>query len=54
MFRIIYIICHVTVSQNEAVHEPFRCSLGFSMQWFDVLHVEVERRIEALLQMCHE
>ena len=50
----ISIIPCVTAPQNEAVHEPFRHGLGFSMQWFDVLHVEVEQRIEASLQTCHE
>jgi len=49
-----YIIYYVTASQNETVHEPFRRGLGFSVQWFDVLHVEVERRIEASLQICRE
>ena len=45
---------YVTSSQNEAVHDPFQRGLGFSVQWFDVLHVEVERRIEASLQVCRE
>jgi len=45
---------YVTASQNGAVHEPFRHGLGFSVQWFDVLYVEVERRIEASLQVCRE
>jgi len=44
----------LTVSQNEAVQEPFRRGLGFSVQWFDVLYVEVERRIEDSLQLCRE
>jgi len=39
---------------NEAVHEPFQHGLGFSVQWFDVLYVEVEWRIKASLQVCHE
>ena len=49
-----YIIYYVTASQNETVHEPFQHGLGFSVQWFDVLHVEVEQRIEASLQICRE
>ena len=50
----ISIIPCVTAPQNEAIHKCFQRGLGFSVQWFDVLHVEVERRIEASLQMCCE
>lgn len=45
---------YVTALQNKAVHEPFQRSLGFSVQWFDVLYLEVEWRIEASLQVCRE
>ena len=50
-----HLLCYyMTSSQNEAIHEPFRRGLRFSVQWFDVLHVEVERRIKASLQVCCE
>jgi len=46
-----WLFCYVTASQNEAIHEPFQCSLGFSVQWFDILHMEVKWRIEVSLQV---
>ncbi|KAF8131913.1 hypothetical protein EV363DRAFT_1449621 [Boletus edulis] len=39
---------------NEAIQEPFRRSLGFAVQWYDILQVEVERDIEAAVQRCRD
>ncbi|KIM67523.1 hypothetical protein SCLCIDRAFT_21054 [Scleroderma citrinum Foug A] len=41
---------HIINKHNEAVQEPFQRGLGISVQWFDVLYVEVEQRIEDSLQ----
>lgn len=43
-----------TVLQGEAVREPFQRSLGFAVQWYDILQVEVEWQVEGALQMCRD
>ncbi|KAG9309402.1 hypothetical protein JVU11DRAFT_10651 [Chiua virens] len=35
-----------------AIQEPFRRSLGSAVQWYAILQVEVDQRIEATLQIC--
>ncbi|KAF8120229.1 hypothetical protein EV363DRAFT_1191626 [Boletus edulis] len=37
---------------GTATQEPFRRSLGSAVQWYDILQVEVNQRIEAALQAC--
>ena len=44
----------LTETQGIVIQEPFRCSLGSAVQWYDVLQVEVDRRIKASLQVCHD
>ena len=34
------------------VHDPFQRSLGSSVQWYDILQVEVKCHIEAAIQAC--
>ena len=42
------------VPQGEIVHDPFRRGLGSAVQWYDILQVEVERRIEGAIQACRD
>ncbi|KAG2744422.1 hypothetical protein P692DRAFT_201808444 [Suillus brevipes Sb2] len=44
----------VQVSSGEVIQEPFRRSLGQAIQWFDLLQVEVERRLEGALSACRD
>ncbi|KAF9231589.1 hypothetical protein BU15DRAFT_90869 [Melanogaster broomeanus] len=39
---------------REYVQEPFRRGLGSAVQWYDVLQVEVEQKIETVLQACRK
>ncbi|KAG1769968.1 hypothetical protein EV702DRAFT_1181682 [Suillus placidus] len=41
-------------AKGEIIQEPFRRSLGYAIQWFDVLQIEVEHQLEAALQMCRD
>lgn len=36
----------ITNAKGEIIQEPFRRSLGHAIQWFDVLQIEVESRLE--------
>ncbi|KAF8430674.1 hypothetical protein L210DRAFT_3417312 [Boletus edulis BED1] len=52
-----YYVCRgyqMVDKNNEAIQEPFRRSLGFAVQWYDILQVEVERDIEAAIQRCRD
>ncbi|KAG6376559.1 hypothetical protein JVT61DRAFT_1535 [Boletus reticuloceps] len=40
--------------KNDAIQEPFRRSLGYAVQWYDILLVEVERNLEATLQASRD
>ncbi|KIJ58586.1 hypothetical protein HYDPIDRAFT_34030 [Hydnomerulius pinastri MD-312] len=44
----------MTGRDGNRVQEPFRRSLGHAVQWFDVLQVEVENRVESTLTHCQE
>ncbi|KAG2344746.1 hypothetical protein BDR05DRAFT_947110, partial [Suillus weaverae] len=44
----------VSFSTGEIIQEPFCRSLGYAIQWFNVLQIEVECQLEAALQMCHD
>jgi len=40
------------ITQQEPVQEPFWRSLALAVQWYNVLQVQVERQVEASLQIC--
>ncbi|KAG6369896.1 hypothetical protein JVT61DRAFT_13361 [Boletus reticuloceps] len=42
-----------TDKAGSAVQEPFRRSLGRAIQWYDVLHVELDRHLEYIMSQCH-
>ncbi|EGO30868.1 hypothetical protein SERLADRAFT_404853 [Serpula lacrymans var. lacrymans S7.9] len=42
----------MTTSEGEAIQEPFLCSLGHAIQWYDILQVKVERQVEVAVQHC--
>ncbi|KAG6370576.1 hypothetical protein JVT61DRAFT_11372 [Boletus reticuloceps] len=42
------------VNKNNAIQEPFRRGLGFAVQWYDLLLVEVEQNSEATLQQSRD
>ncbi|KAH7905288.1 hypothetical protein BJ138DRAFT_1017919 [Hygrophoropsis aurantiaca] len=44
----------MTDSKGEAIHEPFRRSLGQAVQWFDILQIMVEQQLDQTLQSCRE
>ncbi|KAG1837517.1 hypothetical protein DFJ58DRAFT_718872 [Suillus subalutaceus] len=37
-------------SQGEVIQDPFRRGLGYAVQWYDILQVEVERQVETVVQ----
>ncbi|KIJ59524.1 hypothetical protein HYDPIDRAFT_100539, partial [Hydnomerulius pinastri MD-312] len=39
---------------NKTVQDPFRCGLGFAVQWYDVLQVQVEYKLETAIQACRD
>lgn len=39
--------------QGQTIQEPFRRSLSKAVQWFDILQVEVEHRVESILAEAH-
>ncbi|KAG2139317.1 hypothetical protein DEU56DRAFT_735682 [Suillus clintonianus] len=44
----------VTDSRGDLVQEPFRRGLGHAVQWYDVLQVEIERQVDAVLQQTRD
>lgn len=36
--------------QGEVIQDPFRRGLGYAVQWYDILQVEVERQVEMVVQ----
>lgn len=36
------------------MQEPFRRSLGNAIQWFDVLQVDLDRRVDSILSACRQ
>ncbi|KAI9453747.1 hypothetical protein HD554DRAFT_2199295 [Boletus coccyginus] len=44
----------VVDKNGEVAHDPFRRGLGSAVQWYDVLQVEVERRIEGAIEACRD
>jgi hypothetical protein len=42
------------MTQGDIIQEPFRRSLGYAIQWFDVLQIEVEHQLEAAIQTCRD
>ena len=56
-------MCHVVLlitltyrcaPQGGAVQEPFRHSLSHAVQWYDVLQVQVEHRVEEIIESCRQ
>lgn len=45
---------HVTKKDGSTILEPFRRSLGHAIQWYDILQVEIEKNVEAILQECRD
>ncbi len=39
--------------QNERYKDPFRRGLGYAIQWFDVMRVEVENRVQSSLSIAN-
>ncbi|KIJ58397.1 hypothetical protein HYDPIDRAFT_34233 [Hydnomerulius pinastri MD-312] len=44
----------MTGREGNTIQEPFRRSLGHAVQWFDVLQVEMEHRVESILTQSRE
>jgi len=40
--------------KGEVVRDPFRRGLGHAVQWFDILQIEVDSKVEAVLQQCQD
>ncbi|KAG1863946.1 hypothetical protein C8R48DRAFT_833650 [Suillus tomentosus] len=40
----------MTDAQGEVIQDPFRRGLGYAVQWYDILQVEVERQVEMVVQ----
>ncbi|KAG2125734.1 hypothetical protein DEU56DRAFT_873029 [Suillus clintonianus] len=40
----------VTDSRGDIVQEPFRRGLGYAVQWYDILQVQIEQQVDAVLQ----
>ena len=40
--------------QGRAIQEPFWWSLRSAVQWYDIIQIEVDQRIEATLQVCRD
>ncbi|KAG1859382.1 hypothetical protein DFJ58DRAFT_840241 [Suillus subalutaceus] len=40
----------MTDAQGEVIQDPFRRGLGYAVQWYDILQVEVERQVETVVQ----
>ena len=47
-------IYRLNSTQEEAVQDPFWHSVGSAVQWYDILQVQVERHVEASLQVCRD
>ncbi|KAG2046758.1 hypothetical protein BDR06DRAFT_977264 [Suillus hirtellus] len=41
----------MTDAQGEVIQDPFRQGLGYAVQWYDILQVEVERQVEMVYSM---
>ncbi|KAF8444153.1 hypothetical protein L210DRAFT_3611346 [Boletus edulis BED1] len=41
-------------NKGDVIQEPFRRSLGYAVQWYDILLVEVEHNLEATLQASRD
>ena len=50
------LICCTDTSglQGETIHEPFRRSLGHAVQWFDMLQLKVDSRVEHIIASCRD
>ncbi|KAG1735673.1 uncharacterized protein EDB91DRAFT_1348200 [Suillus paluster] len=44
----------VTDSHGDIVQEPFCRGLGYAVQWYDVLQVEIERQVDAVLKQSRD
>lgn len=40
----------LTLLKGGLIQDPFRRGLGYAVQWFDILQVQVEQQLETLLQ----
>ncbi|KAG1779248.1 hypothetical protein EV702DRAFT_1214244 [Suillus placidus] len=40
----------MTNAQGELIQDPFRRGLGYAVQWYDILQVEVECQVEMVIQ----
>ncbi|KAG1770194.1 hypothetical protein EDD22DRAFT_977211 [Suillus occidentalis] len=43
-----------SICLGELVQEPFRRGLGYAVQWYDVLQVEIERQVDTVLQQSRD
>lgn len=44
----------MTDAQGGLIQDPFRRGLGYAVQWFDILQVQVEQQLETLLQQSRD
>ncbi|KAG1722374.1 uncharacterized protein EDB91DRAFT_1240225 [Suillus paluster] len=44
----------MTDKKGELICEPFHRGLGYTVQWFDILQIEVKYQLESLLQRCQD
>ncbi|KAG1904169.1 uncharacterized protein F5891DRAFT_1184351 [Suillus fuscotomentosus] len=40
----------VTDTQGQLIRDPFCWGLGYAVQWFDILQIQLERQLETILQ----
>ncbi|KAG1836027.1 hypothetical protein C8R48DRAFT_783020 [Suillus tomentosus] len=40
----------MTDTRGEIIQDPFRRGLGYAVQWYDILQVQIERQVEEALQ----
>ncbi|KAG1864624.1 hypothetical protein C8R48DRAFT_601821 [Suillus tomentosus] len=44
----------VTDARGDLVQDPFRRGLGYAVQWYDVLQVEIEHQVDTVLQQSRD
>ncbi|KAG2136082.1 uncharacterized protein EDB93DRAFT_1242431 [Suillus bovinus] len=44
----------MTDTRGEIIQDPFRRGLGYAIQWYNILQVQIERQVEEALQNSHD
>ncbi|KIL60922.1 hypothetical protein M378DRAFT_1061934 [Amanita muscaria Koide BX008] len=40
-------------AKGESIQEPFRCGLGYAVQWYDCLRLKIDKQVEDILTACN-